>query len=814
MKQFSVEEVSKHTSENDCWVIVNGKVLNVTKFLDEHPGGKDSIMMFAGKDASEEFNMIHAEGTIEKTAPFTIIGTVGASSTVEKKQEEKQEKKIETFASGVTNDFSKPNNTLSLDPIAPVVPSTVESKNSGGTMGILDKERETSTFDVKKMIDFMNGGAEMTKKKRFILGPSSKMNFDHKHDLSRSDFLAAHVKHFYDVHKNFFGKYIPSRDEVMFMAENSILSGSLGNHHGLFLPTVLGMANDEQRNWWLPRILTLRMIGCYCQTELGHGSNVRGLRTTATYDKATEEFILDTPTLQATKWWPGALGKVCTHAALYAQLIIDGKEYGVHVFMLQIRDENHRPFKGIEVGDLGPKLGDGANDTGFLRLHNVRIPREMMFGRHSHVSKEGKYVKAAKKGQEDDSKLHYATMMFTRGTMVRQAGAYLAQACTIATRYNCIRKQGFTDTSQKVSYKTEEFKLMDYQIQQHRIFKQIAWAYAMKFIGTWLIDNFKKLSGEGSQDNYVITNLDELPEIASTTAGFKAVATSLCGDGIEDLRKACGGNGYLLSSGIAGLTADWVWRITAEGDWIILMLQAARFIVKTIQKSKKGIKSHGPYEYLNSLGDKNFKYSNYKPNDIVKVENFFDLGYLERLFKYYSLCIVGSVGIYVADKAEKVGNFDSAARENQVELINAVKVHSYYFTIVRYRYIIDTIQDSKMKAVLTRLACLLACTVLTEHQWADVITLKELKLARNAISVLLKELRPDAVALVDSFDIPDRVLCSAIGKSDGNIYEELFEAAKRSEINQQDPFKGYDYMSKYLDKKFLAKGNNVPKSRL
>ena len=79
--------------------------------------------------------MIHAEDTIEKNAPFTIIGTVGVSSTSASsspKVETKKEEKKTTFSSGVTNDFSKPNNTISLDPIEPVVPSTVESKNSGG----------------------------------------------------------------------------------------------------------------------------------------------------------------------------------------------------------------------------------------------------------------------------------------------------------------------------------------------------------------------------------------------------------------------------------------------------------------------------------------------------------------------------------------------------------------------------------------------------------------------------------------------------------------------------------------------------------
>lgn len=124
------------------------------------------------------------------------------------------EKKIKVV-NGVTNDFTKPNNTISLSPIEPVYPSTEESRNSGGTMGMLDKERAKATFDVKKMIDFLNGGPEATKKKKFILGPSTKMNYDHKHNLSRSDSLKLHVKHFYDVHKSFFAKYIPTRGNFL-----------------------------------------------------------------------------------------------------------------------------------------------------------------------------------------------------------------------------------------------------------------------------------------------------------------------------------------------------------------------------------------------------------------------------------------------------------------------------------------------------------------------------------------------------------------------------------------------------------------------
>ena len=62
----SAEEVAKHKTDKDCWVIVGDQVLDVTNFLADHPGGKKSIMMFAGKDATEEFDMLHDRKVIKK----------------------------------------------------------------------------------------------------------------------------------------------------------------------------------------------------------------------------------------------------------------------------------------------------------------------------------------------------------------------------------------------------------------------------------------------------------------------------------------------------------------------------------------------------------------------------------------------------------------------------------------------------------------------------------------------------------------------------------------------------------------------------
>merc|ERR1711861_90242 len=74
---YTLEEVAKHTTKTDCWVVVSGQVLNVTNFLSQHPGGELAILTFAGKDATEEFNMIHPPDVIPKYAPDAIIGALG-----------------------------------------------------------------------------------------------------------------------------------------------------------------------------------------------------------------------------------------------------------------------------------------------------------------------------------------------------------------------------------------------------------------------------------------------------------------------------------------------------------------------------------------------------------------------------------------------------------------------------------------------------------------------------------------------------------------------------------------------------------------
>lgn len=76
LSEYSLAEVAKHNKNDDVWVIIDGQVLDVTKFLPDHPGGEKAILLYAGRDATEEFNMLHDPKVIPRYAPDSVIGKV------------------------------------------------------------------------------------------------------------------------------------------------------------------------------------------------------------------------------------------------------------------------------------------------------------------------------------------------------------------------------------------------------------------------------------------------------------------------------------------------------------------------------------------------------------------------------------------------------------------------------------------------------------------------------------------------------------------------------------------------------------------
>lgn len=105
-------------------------------------------------------------------------------------------------------------------------------------------------------------------------------------------------------------------------------------------------------------------------------------------------------------------------------------------------------------------------------------------------------------------------------------------------------------------------------------------SYAIKIYGLFMYDDATQLNFGN--------DIDATKEYSAISAGMKSVLIKYVIEGMEDLRKSCGGAGYLLNSGIAARCSDYIWTITAEGDYVILSLLTGKYLLKTLNKTFEG----------------------------------------------------------------------------------------------------------------------------------------------------------------------------------------------------------------------------------
>ena len=160
------------------------------------------------------------------------------------------------------------------------------------------------------------------------------------------------------------------------VAADPSLQIKAGVQWGLFAPAIHHLGTEEQQDRLLPGAMDLSVPGAFAMTETGHGSDVASIGTTATYDPATEEFVLNTPFRGA---WKQYLGNAAEHgiaATVFAQLITNGVDHGVHCFYVPIRDPQTMEFlPGVGGEDDDQKGGLNGIDNGKLHFTNVRVPR-------------------------------------------------------------------------------------------------------------------------------------------------------------------------------------------------------------------------------------------------------------------------------------------------------------------------------------------------------------------------------------------------------------------------------------------------------
>src|SRR5690606_28605349 len=165
-----------------------------------------------------------------------------------------------------------------------------------------------------------------------------------------------------------------------------------GVQWGLFGGAVQVLGTKHHHDAYLRQIMDGELLGCFAMTETGHGSDVQHLRTTATYDPETREFVVHTPDPGARKDYIGNAARDGRMAVVFAQLVTQGRSHGVHALLVPIRDEDGNPMPGVTIGDCGHKAGLNGVDNGRLTFDHVRVPREALLNRFGDVSEDGTYT--------------------------------------------------------------------------------------------------------------------------------------------------------------------------------------------------------------------------------------------------------------------------------------------------------------------------------------------------------------------------------------------------------------------------------------
>ncbi|RMZ89815.1 hypothetical protein DV736_g2946, partial [Chaetothyriales sp. CBS 134916] len=669
----------------------------------------------------------------------------------------------------------------------PSNPDWVKALEPSGPQGseLLALERAKSNLNVDQLANFMFTKEALEKRERILQILINEPVFDKSQNyfrgrISRIEAALARGKRLHQL------RVEKKWTEQEFVVASDLISEPTpyGLHEHMFLKTLKEQGTPEQHRLFLDKAEKYEIIGCYAQTELGHGSNVRGLETTATWNGEDKTFTINSPYLTASKWWIGSLGRNANFAVVMAQLSINGRNYGPHPFVVQVRDlKTHEPLTNVHVGDIGPKFGYNTMDNGFLLFNNVKIPHVNMLARFSRVDPQtSKYQKPA------NPSLIYGTLTYVRSTIVLQAGSVLARGVTIATRYCAIRRQ-FQDRDAPTT-ETGENPVLNYKMVQIRLLPLLAATFALHFTGQNMIKmyehNQKIMAAANTQGadstrapgpEELQPGTDILADLHATSCALKALGSTVAGEGLEVCRRACGGHGYSSFAGLASWYADYLPTLTWEGDNYMLTQQVSRYLLKSARAVLDGTAAD---------------------NDTTRILKDFkrreDIG--------AAFDVLGNDAELVAAFGWRVAFLTFEAlkhRDLEKQSWNSLLVDFWRLSTAHAQYMVvksffDALQDpattrtldSETISLLHKLFRLYALHTLvgeaTEFFSSAATTIRQITLARTkAVMQLLEDIRPHAIRLVDTWKFPDWQLDSSLGRYDGNVYQDMFHRA--SELN-------------------------------
>ncbi len=352
-----------------------------------------------------------------------------------------------------------------------------------------------------------------------------------------------------------------------------------GVHFGLFGGSVLQLGTAKHHAKYLRAIGALELPGCFAMTETGHGSNVRGIETTASYDIATREFIINTPTRGAWKDYIGNAAKHGRMATVFAQLEVNGEHHGVHAFLVPLRDEQGNVLPGITIEDNGRKIGLNGVDNGRIAFNGVRIPLDNLLNRFADVSPDAQYSSPIRSpGRRFFTMI--STLVAGRISIAAASVSASKLGLAIATRRAVQRRQFGPEGAREVP-------IITYRTVQKGLLPFIARTYALDFA---IHDTVREL-----KDPHALP-----PDMEIRVAALKVMASRHAVDSLQFARELCGGLGYMWDQRLGELRADTDVFTTFEGANTVLQQLVARGLITDLRGQFEEMRVWAAVRYFTS----------------------------------------------------------------------------------------------------------------------------------------------------------------------------------------------------------------------
>ncbi len=536
--------------------------------------------------------------------------------------------------------------------------------------------------------------------------------------------------------------------EMLALADLS-LTIKFGVQFGLFGGALFHLGTQKHHKKYVEAMHRAELLGCFAMTETGHGSNVKGIRTTATYKHSTKSIIIHTPDRSAGKEYIGnALHSEM--AAVFAQLIVDNKNHGVHAVLVPLRDKTSNLLPGIEITDSGYKLGLNGVDNGRIWFDHVEVPIENLLDKYGSIDESGHYESTIKNPSRRFFTMLGALVLGRISVGLASVSA-TKKSLTIATKYALQRRQfGPKEDG-------PETVIMDYPSHMERIIPALARTYAYDFALHDLADMHVGDDGTDSR------------KIETLAAGLKSKATWHATETIQICREACGGKGYLTENQFAALKADSDIFTTFEGDNTVLMQLVAKGV---LTEFKQDFHNDGSMAIIKFL----FRKANYKVSEYNFIHkrntDYHHLSSFEFIKEAFDYRLEKSL-IKLSERMRKYlrRKMDpyQAFLKTQIHMID---VADAYIDQVTLKSFYRKIENSKeeVKQILTRLYQLYGLDIIyanrgwfLENEYMDGVKTKAIRRVRAKV---IQDLRPDVEGLVDAFGIPSELIAAPIALSE------------------------------------------------